>query len=52
MIKNLDKKIRAYTLKNAIHYGGSANSGAVISALFNEGLEKKDMKEVIPKIKK
>ena len=52
MIKNLDKKIRAYTLKNAIHYGGSANSGAVISALFNEGLEKKDMKEVIPKIQK
>lgn len=51
MIKNLDKKIRAYALKNAIHYGGRANSGAVISALFNEGLEKSEVKEVIPKIK-
>ena len=52
MIKDLDKKIRAYALKNAIHYDGKANPGAVISALFNEGLEKKDVKGVMPKIQK
>ena len=52
MIKNLDEKIRAYTLKNAISYGGKANAGSVVSSLFNEGLEKKDVKEVMPKIQK
>ncbi len=50
MIKDLDKKIKAYALKNAIHYGGRANPGAVVSALFNEGLEKSEVKSVIPKI--
>lgn len=49
-IKNLDKKIKAYSLKNAIHYEGKANSGAVLSALFNEGLEKSQVKEIMPKI--
>jgi len=49
-IKNLDKKIKAYALKNAIHYEGKANPGAVLSALFNEGLEKSEVKEVMPKI--
>jgi len=52
MIKSLDKKIRAYVLKNAIHYEGKANSGSVISALFNEGLKKEEVKEIIPKIQK
>lgn len=50
MIKELDKKIRAYALKNAIHYSGRANPGAVVSSLFNEGLEKKDVKTVMLKI--
>jgi glutamyl-tRNA synthetase len=50
MIKNIDKKIRAYALKNAIAYEGKANSGSVISALFNEGLEKSEVKNVMPKI--
>ena len=49
-IKNLDKKIRAYALKNAISHEGKANPGAVLSALFNEGLEKSGVKEVMPKI--
>ncbi|MBU0958813.1 MAG: glutamate--tRNA ligase [Nanoarchaeota archaeon] len=49
-MKDLDKKIRAYTLKNAIAYKGKANSGAVVSALFNEGLDKKDVRVVMPKI--
>jgi len=52
MIKEIDKKIYGYTLKNAIHYGGKSNSGAVLSALFNEGLEKSKVKEVMPKIQK
>jgi glutamyl-tRNA synthetase len=50
MIKNLDKKIRAYALKNALAYKGKANPGSVVSALFNEGLDKKDVKGVMPKI--
>ena len=50
MIKNLDKKIKAYALKNAIHYEGKANSGAIVSALFNEGLEKSEVKNIMPKI--
>jgi len=39
-IKNLEKKTRAYALKNALAYKGKANQGAVISGLFNEGLKK------------
>lgn len=52
MIDNLDKKIRAYALKNAIAYSGKANAGSVISALFNEGLEKSEVKKVMPLIQK
>jgi glutamyl-tRNA synthetase len=50
MIENIDKKIRAYALKNAIAYSGRANSGSVLSSLFNEGLEKSEVKNVMPKI--
>ncbi|MBD3247452.1 hypothetical protein GF378_02420 [Candidatus Pacearchaeota archaeon] len=49
-IKNLDKKIKGYALKNAIAYDGKAKQGSIVSALFNEGLEKKDMKEYGKKI--
>ena len=49
-MKNLDKKAMAYALKNAIHYKGKANQGAVISALFNEGLKKEDVKKYVKKI--
>ena len=52
MIDNLDKKIKAYALKNAIAYGGKANVGSVISSLFNEGLEKSEVKNVMPLIQK
>ena len=52
MIKNVDKKIRAYALKNSLAYGGKAQLSSVISSLFNEGLEKKDVKNIIPKIQK
>ncbi len=43
-------KIRAYVLKNSIAYNGKANPGAVVSALFNEGLEKDKVKDIMPKI--
>ena len=43
-------KIRAYALKNAVHYGGKANPGAIVSGLFAEGLKKGDVKKVMPKI--
>lgn len=49
-MKISDEKIRAYALKNAIHHEGKANPGAVVSALFNEGLEKSEVKEIMPKI--
>ncbi len=45
-----DKKIRGYALKNAITYEGKAQQGSVISALFNEGLKKEDMKTYGKKI--
>ncbi len=47
-----EKKIKAYVLKNSIAYNGKANPGAVVSSLFNEGLEKSKVKEIMPKIKK
>ena len=42
-MKDLDKKVKAYALKNAVVYGGKAVQGAVISALFNEGLKKNEV---------
>lgn len=52
MIENLNEKIRAYALKNAISYKGKANPGAVLSGLFNEGLEKSEVKDVMSTIQK
>lgn len=49
-MKNLDKKARAYALKNALHYKGKANQGAVISGLFAEGLKKEDVKKYAKEI--
>ena len=42
-----EKTIRAYTLKNALHYNGKANQGAIISALFNEGMKKEEVKDYL-----
>ncbi len=50
--KNLEKKTCAYALKNAIAYNGKAQQGAVISALFNEGLKREDVKKYIKIISK
>lgn len=49
-MKIQDKKIKAYALKNAIAHEGKANSGAIISALFHEGLKKEEIGEYIKKI--
>ncbi len=46
----MDKKIRAYALKNAIAYGGKAQQGPIISSLFHEGLKKRDVKKYSKKI--
>ena len=51
-MKNLKQKTRAYALKNAVAYKGKANQGAVISALFNEGLKKDKVKDCIKDISK
>ena len=48
--KDLVKKTRAYTLKNALAHNGKANQGSVISSLFHEGLKKQDVKKYIKKI--
>ncbi len=44
-MKSLDKKARAYALKNALAYGGTARMGSVISALFNDGLKPSEVKK-------
>ena len=51
-MKDLDKLARAYALKNAIAYNGKANQGAVISALFNEGLKKDEVGKYAKEISK
>ncbi|MBR9706620.1 glutamate--tRNA ligase [Candidatus Pacearchaeota archaeon] len=47
----VDKKhIRAYALKNALEHDGKAVVGSVIAGLFNHGLQKSQIKEIMPKI--
>lgn len=43
--------IKAHALKNALAHNGKAQQGAVISGLFSEGLDKKDVKKYINDIK-
>ncbi len=52
MPKITDDQIKAYALKNAIAHNGKVNSGSVISGLFTCGLEKKDIKKIMPRILK
>jgi len=51
-MKNLEKKARAYALKNAIAYEGKAKIGSVISGLFNEGLKKSEVGKYSKEISK
>src|SRR3989338_4193876 len=45
-----DKKILAYALKNAVEHEGKAVAGSVLSPLFSEGLEKSEIKSIMPRI--
>jgi glutamyl-tRNA synthetase len=49
-IENLEQKMLAYALKNAVEHEGKCQSGAVLAPLFHEGLEKSEVKNVMPKI--
>ncbi len=51
-MKDLEKKARAYALKNAVAHDGSARQGAVISALFNDGLKKSEVGKFVKNISK
>ncbi|MDD5193156.1 MAG: glutamate--tRNA ligase family protein [Candidatus Nanoarchaeia archaeon] len=45
----IDKRIiKAYALKNAIEHEGKAVAGSVISGLFNHGLTKEGIKDIMP----
>jgi glutamyl-tRNA synthetase len=49
-MEGLDKKTRAYALKNALAHEGKAMQGPVLSSLFNEGLERKEVGKYAKKI--
>lgn len=51
-MKDLKKKARAYALKNAVAYKGKAKMASVISALFNEGLDKSEVSKYSKDISK
>jgi len=40
--------IKAYALKNAIEHKSKAVAGPIVNSLFNEGLDKNKIKEIIP----
>ena len=48
--KELEKKARAYALKNALAHDGHGVPGAVIAALFNEGLKKSEVGKYAKKV--
>jgi len=50
MIKDFEKKIRAYALKNALAHEGVAMQSPVISSLFNEGLKPGEVGKYAKKI--
>jgi len=49
-MEKLEKKIYAYSLKNAIAHEGKAMQGPVMSSLFSEGLDKKEVGKQAKKI--
>jgi len=50
MIKDFEKKIKAYALKNALAHEGVAMQSPVISSLFNEGLKPGEVGKYAKKI--
>lgn len=51
MVEIKTETIKAYALENAIKHNGKAAQGAVLAGLFAEGLEKSEIKNIIPRIK-
>ncbi len=50
-MNDFSKEIEAYALKNAIEFG-KADAGKILPKLFQHGLEKRDIKKVMPAIQK
>ena len=50
-MKDFSKKITAYALKNSIEFG-KADAGKILPKLFQHGLEKKDIRKIMPEIAK
>ena len=48
-MKDFSKEIKAYALKNALEFG-KAEAGRILPKLFQHGLDKKDVKQIMPKI--
>lgn len=49
-MKDFSKEIEAYALHNAIEYGGKVEAGRVLPKLFQHGLRKEEIKDVMPVI--
>src|SRR3989344_2562333 len=49
-MQNFENEITAHALKNALEFG-KADAGRILPKLFQHGLEKSEIKLVIPKIK-
>ncbi|MBM3247533.1 glutamate--tRNA ligase, partial [Candidatus Pacearchaeota archaeon] len=45
-----EEKIYGYALKNAVEHDGKCQASSVLSPLFAEGLEKTQVREIMPKI--
>lgn len=50
-MKDFTKEIRAYALRNALEFG-KADASKILPKLFQHGLDKKDIKLIIPEIAK
>lgn len=50
-MKDISNEIRAYALKNAVEFG-KADAGRILPKLFQHGLDKKDIKSIMPSISK
>ncbi|MDO8564078.1 MAG: glutamate--tRNA ligase [Nanoarchaeota archaeon] len=50
-MKDFSNEIRAYALKNAVEFG-KADAGRILPKLFQHGLDKKDIKNIMPEIEK
>ena len=48
-MRDFSKEIKAYALKNALEFG-KADAGKILPKLFQHGLEKKDIKQIMPQI--